>query len=41
MKYMPDLDSYRRISWESQASMLMPGAAETFVNTAVKLMEEN
>ncbi len=41
MKYMPDLESYRRISWESQASMLMPGAAETFVDTAIKLMEEN
>lgn len=40
MKYMPDLESYRRISWESQASMLMPGAAETFVDTAIKLMEE-
>lgn len=41
MKYMPDLDSYRRISWEAQASILMPGAAETFVDTAVKLMEDN
>ena len=41
MKYMPDLDSYRRISWEAQASMLMPGAAETLVDTAVKLMEDN
>ena len=41
MKYMPDLESYHRISWESQASMLMPGAAEAFVDTAIKLMEEN
>ena len=41
MKYMPDLESYHRISWESQASMLMPGAAEAFVDTAIRLMEEN
>ena len=41
MKYMPDLESYHRISWESQASMLMPGAAEAFVDKAIKLMEEN
>ena len=41
MKYMPDLESYRRISWEALASMLMPGAAETFVDAAIKLMEEN
>ena len=38
---MPDLESYRRISWEALASMLMPGAAETFVDAAIKLMEEN
>ncbi len=41
MKYMPDQESYSRISWEAQASMFMPGAAEAFVDTAIKLMEEN
>ena len=41
MKYMPDQDSYRRISWEAQASMFLQGAAEMFVDTAIKLMEEN
>lgn len=41
MKYMPDRESYRRISWEAQASMFLPGAAEMFVDTAIKLMEEN
>lgn len=41
MKYMPDLESYHRISWEALTSMLMPGAAEAFVDTAINLMEEN
>ena len=38
MKYMPDRASYERISWEAQSSMMMPGAAETFVATAVELL---
>ncbi len=41
MKYMPDLEAYHRLSWEALTSMLMPGAAEAFVDTAIKLMEEN
>lgn len=40
MKYMPDQASYDRISWESLASMLMPGAAEKFVEEAVRLLEQ-
>ena len=41
MKYMPDLESYQRFSWEALTSMLMPGAAEAFVDAAIKLLEEN
>lgn len=40
MKYMPDQDAYDRVTWEAQSSMLMPGAAERFVDTAIKLLEE-
>lgn len=40
MKYMPDQASYDRLSWEALASMLMPGAAEKFVDTAIRLLEE-
>lgn len=40
MKYMPDQESYDKVKWESQSSMLMPGAAEKFVQTAVKLLAE-
>jgi hypothetical protein len=31
MKYMPDKASYDNNTWEAQSSMLMPGAAEAFV----------
>jgi hypothetical protein len=31
MKYMPDKASYNNNTWEAQSSMLMPGAAEAFV----------
>lgn len=41
MKYMPDQASYERLSWESLSSMLMPGAAEQFVDTAISLMKED
>lgn len=41
MKYMPDAASYDRLSWESLASMLMPGAAERFVEVAIRLLEGN
>lgn len=40
MKYMPDKNSYAEVHWEAIASMLMPGAAEKFVDEAIKLMEE-
>lgn len=40
MKYMPDAASYDRLSWESLSSMFMPGAAEKFVETAIRLLEE-
>ena len=41
MKYMPDQQSYENITWEAINSMLMPKAAEAFVQEAVKLMELN
>lgn len=40
MKYMPDGESYRRITWEAMNSVLMPGAAEKFVETTSKLLKE-
>ena len=44
MKYMPDAQSYERCTWESQSAMLMPGAAEKFVEVTAdalrKLAEE-
>ncbi len=39
MKYMPDQASYDYASNEAQSSMLMPGAAEKFVDAAVSLLE--
>jgi pimeloyl-ACP methyl ester carboxylesterase len=40
MKYMPDASSYDRVTWESQSAMLMPGAAEAWVEkTAAALTE--
>ena len=39
-KYMPDLESYSRITWEAQNSMLMPGAAEAFVRKASAQLEK-
>lgn len=39
MKYMPDQASYDHASNEAQSSMLMPGAAEKFVETAVRLLK--
>lgn len=35
-KYMPDSRSYEQITWESQSSMMMPGAAEAWVEAAGK-----
>lgn len=40
MKYMPDRQSYDHVTWEAMASMLMPGAAEAFVQTAGKLLKQ-
>lgn len=38
MKYMPDAQSYERCTWESQSAMLMPGAAEKWVEETVKAL---
>ncbi|PWM75663.1 MAG: hypothetical protein DBX59_01410 [Bacillota bacterium] len=38
MKYMPDLRSYQKPTWEALASPLMPGAAEKFVAQAAGLI---
>lgn len=44
MKYMPDASSYERCTWEAQSAMLMPGAAEKWVEVTAdalrKLAEE-
>ena len=40
MKYLPDRDSYDRVTWEALSSMLMPGGAEELVNTAVAKLRE-
>lgn len=40
MKYMPDLASYAKPTWEALASLLMPGAAEEFVTRAAKLLTQ-
>lgn len=39
MKYMPDRWSFEHATWEAQSSMLMPGAAEKFVEEAVTCMK--
>lgn len=39
-KYMPDAESYEKITWESQSSMMMPGAAEAWVDAVVKKLQE-
>ncbi|MBE5915678.1 MAG: hypothetical protein E7273_02405 [Pseudobutyrivibrio ruminis] len=38
MKYMPDKKSYNELHWEALSSMLMPGAAEKFVETALEIL---
>lgn len=40
MKYMADKESYHRFTWEAMNSMLMPGAAEKFVDMATALLKE-
>jgi len=38
MKYMPDKKSYDELHWEALSSMLMPGAAERFVEVALEML---
>ena len=38
MKYMPEKASYEQAKWEAQSAMLLPGAAEKFVETALTLL---
>lgn len=40
MKYMPDLSAYERNTFEAQSSMLMPGAAERFVEIVSAALTE-
>lgn len=40
MKYMPEEEAYRKVTWETMNSMLMPGAAEAYVEKAVQLLQE-
>lgn len=40
MKYMPDKASYEKLTWESQSSMLMPGAAETWLNAVIDALNK-
>lgn len=37
-KYMPHLDAYEKGMWEAQSAGLMPGAAEAWVDEAVKVL---
>lgn len=39
-KYMPDAVAYENITWEAQSSMMMPGAAEAWVASVVKKLQE-
>ena len=39
-KYMPDAESYEKITWEAQSSMMMPGAAESWVDAVVKKLQK-
>ena len=39
-KYMPDAASYEKITWEAQNSMMMPGAAEHWVETVSDLLKD-
>lgn len=40
MKYMPDRLAYERNTFEAQSSMLLPGAAERFVETVTDALKE-
>lgn len=39
-KYMPDAHSYENITWESQSSMMLSGAAEAWVEAVVSKLRE-
>ena len=39
LKYMPDAGSYERCTWEAQSAMLMPGAAERWVEETVSALK--
>ena len=39
-KYMPDARAYENSTWEAQSAPLMPGAAEKWVEEAVKLLDK-
>ena len=39
-KYMPDAESYKKLTWEAQSSQLMPGAAEAWVNMTVGVLKQ-
>lgn len=39
-KYMPDSAAYENITWESQSSMMMPGAAEKWIEAVVTKLRE-
>lgn len=40
LKYMPERDSYRRLTWEAQSAMLMEGSAENWLDAVEKLLAE-
>lgn len=40
MRYMPDENSYAMNSWEAMSSLLMPGAAEKFIDVASEMVRE-
>ena len=39
-KYMPDAGAYEKTTWEAQSAMMMPGAAEAWVDAVVKKLRE-
>lgn len=40
MKYMPDMEAYRKITWEALCSGLMPGAAEAWLEHVCNKLKE-
>lgn len=39
-KYMPDAAAYEKITWEAQSSMMMPGAAEAWIEAVTAKLKE-